>query len=103
MPEWSVQMAARESAGWSVYRVGLRRVPLVADQEPNDTPLAAVKLPLNGDISGRVGGFDAVDQIMVPLPEGEGGERSTEKDTEERRAQRGLHRERSTQRESNQS
>ena len=70
--EWAVRMRAGKGESWGTYRVALDRRAAVTSGEPDNSLYAARAMPLSGDISGVVGGFDGADQILLPLPKGRG-------------------------------
>ncbi|MEM8870193.1 MAG: hypothetical protein AAGE38_07320 [Pseudomonadota bacterium] len=50
------------------WRLSLDRAETVEDHEP----AGIVAMPRDGVITGQIGGFDPMDRIFLPLPEGEG-------------------------------
>jgi len=70
--DWSLQVRALDETITETYEVSVRKLAPLADNEPDDDPLMAAKLPRDGDISSSVGAFDKADQVFVPLPQGEG-------------------------------
>ncbi|MBD3679676.1 MAG: VWA domain-containing protein [Rhodobacteraceae bacterium] len=70
--DWFIFLRALSNNTRGSYRLTVSHLPDVADDELDFTPLTARPVPMDGDVSGSVGAFDAVDNLLVRLPEGEG-------------------------------
>lgn len=70
--DWALVVRALGDTITENYELSVQRLPAITENEPNDNPLDAVKMPMDGDFYGSVGAFDGADQIFIPLPEGEG-------------------------------
>ncbi|MFT7654845.1 MAG: hypothetical protein ACI9UU_003966, partial [Candidatus Azotimanducaceae bacterium] len=70
--DWALVVRAIGASITENYELSVERLPAITENEPNDNPLDAVKIPMDGDFYGSVGAFDGADQIFIPLPQGEG-------------------------------
>ena len=66
--DWFLQLRARSTLTRGTYQVSVARSPEVAGGQPDDTPATALLAPLDGDVAGVVGAFDAEDHIITRLP-----------------------------------
>ncbi|WP_159086997.1 VWA domain-containing protein [Loktanella sp. Alg231-35] len=66
--DWFIQLRARSNLTRGTYRVSVDRTPEVSGMRPDDTPATAQLVPLDGDVTGQVGAFDAEDHFLVRLP-----------------------------------